>query len=98
MTHPAREPVPIALVRVGTIETPLPRYQTAGSAGMDLHAAIAEEVILAPLGRHLFPTGLALAIPEGYEAQVRPRSGLAAGSGITVINSPGTIDSDYRGE
>ena len=65
---------------------------------MALHAAVAEEVVLGPLGRHLFPTGLAMAIPEGYEGQVRPRSGLAASHGITVVNSPGTIDSDYRGE
>jgi dUTP pyrophosphatase len=65
---------------------------------MDLHAATSEPTILPPLGRHLFPTGLAMAIPAGFEGQVRPRSGLAAGSGVTVINSPGTIDSDYRGE
>jgi dUTP pyrophosphatase len=65
---------------------------------MDLHAATTEDVVLPPLGRHLFPTGIALAIPSGFEGQVRPRSGLAAGSGVTVINSPGTIDSDYRGE
>ena len=92
------EPVRIEVVRVGAIEAPLPRYQTAGAAGMDLHAAIAEDVILAPLGRFLFPTGLAMAIPQGYEGQVRPRSGLAASQGVTVINAPGTIDSDYRGE
>jgi dUTP pyrophosphatase len=91
-------PLTISVVRVGPVEAPLPRYQTAGSAGMDLHAAISEEVILPPRGRHLFPTGLALAIPDGFEAQIRPRSGLAATSGVTVINSPGTIDSDYRGE
>jgi dUTP pyrophosphatase len=90
--------VRIEVVRVGAIEAPLPRYQTAGAAGMDLHAAIAEDVILAPLGRFLFPTGLAMAIPQGYEGQVRPRSGLAASQGVTVINAPGTIDSDYRGE
>jgi len=94
----APEPVRIEVVRVGAIEAPLPRYQTAGAAGMDLHAAIAEDVILAPLGRFLFPTGLAMAIPQGYEGQVRPRSGLAASQGVTVINAPGTIDSDYRGE
>lgn len=91
-------PLTISVVRVGPVEAPLPRYQTAGSAGMDLHAAISEEVILPPRGRHLFPTGLALAIPDGFEAQIRPRSGLAATSGVTVINSPGTIDGDYRGE
>ncbi len=88
----------LSLLRVGTIEVPLPRYQTPGSAGMDLHAATSETIVLPPLGRHLFPTGLALAIPPGFEGQVRPRSGLAAGSGVTVVNSPGTIDSDYRGE
>jgi dUTP pyrophosphatase len=93
---PAQLTIPV--IRVGTVEAPLPRYQTAGSAGMDLHAATTEEVILPPLGRHMFPTGLAMAIPEGYEGQVRPRSGLAAGSGVTVVNAPGTIDSDYRGE
>jgi dUTP pyrophosphatase len=92
------EPVRVTVARVGDVEVPLPRYQTAGAAGMDLHAAVKEEVILPPLGRHLFPTGISIALPEGYEAQVRPRSGLAASSGVTVVNSPGTIDSDYRGE
>ena len=77
----------------------LPAYQTAGAAGVDLRANLPEAPIsLAPLERTLVPTGLYLEIPEGYEAQVRPRSGLAAKHGITVINSPGTIDSDYRGE
>jgi dUTP pyrophosphatase len=94
----SKAPVEIPVVRIGSVEAPLPRYQTAGSAGMDLHAATTEEVILAPLGRHMFPTGLTMAIPEGYEGQVRPRSGLAASSGVTVVNAPGTIDSDYRGE
>jgi dUTP pyrophosphatase len=94
----AARSITITLLRVGPIEAPLPRYQTSGSAGMDLHAAVADEVVLPPLGRHLFPTGLALAIPEGYEGQVRPRSGLATNLGVTVVNSPGTIDSDYRGE
>jgi dUTP pyrophosphatase len=82
----------------GGVEVPLPRYQTDGSAGMDLHAAHAEPVVLAPLERRLFPTGLKMAIPRGYEGQVRPRSGLAAKHGITVLNTPGTVDSDYRGE
>jgi len=91
-------PVRVEVLPVGPCPVPLPRYQTAGSAGMDLHAAIEEAVVLPSLGRHLFPTGLSLAIPEGYEGQVRPRSGLAAGSGVTVINAPGTVDSDYRGE
>jgi dUTP pyrophosphatase len=88
----------VQVVRVGPVETPLPKYQTVGAVGMDLHAATAEEVVLPPLGRHRFPTGLAFAIPEGYEGQVRARSGLAAKYGVTVVNSPGTIDSDYRGE
>lgn len=79
---------------------PLPAYETAGSAGMDLRAAVEEDapVTLAPGGRALIPTGLTLALPEGYEAQVRPRSGLALKFGVTCLNSPGTIDADYRGE
>lgn len=77
---------------------PLPAYATAQSAGMDLRANIPESITLHPLERRLIPTGLYIALPEGYEAQVRPRSGLALKHGITVLNSPGTIDSDYRGE
>ena len=77
---------------------PLPGYASAGSAGMDLHAAIDAPVILVPGGRALVPTGIAIALPEGYEAQVRPRSGLALRHGITLANAPGTIDQDYRGE
>lgn len=79
---------------------PLPRYETAGAAGMDLMAALAEgeTMMLQPGERALVPTGLAIALPEGFEAQVRPRSGLAAKNGVTVLNSPGTIDCDYRGE
>ena len=76
----------------------LPFYATEASAGMDLIAAIAEDVTVPPLGRAMIPTGLAIALPAGYEAQVRPRSGLAAKNGVTVLNSPGTIDADYRGE
>jgi dUTP pyrophosphatase len=76
----------------------LPSYQTAGSAGLDLRAAVTEPVVLAPGARTLVPTGLKLAIPQGYEGQVRPRSGLALKYGLSVLNSPGTIDSDYRGE
>lgn len=83
---------------MGLIEVPLPRYQTPGAAGMDLHAAVEKPLTLAPLARVLVPTGLAFAIPHGFEAQVRPRSGLAIKHGITVLNTPGTIDSDYRGE
>jgi len=79
-------------------DLPLPRYQTPGAAGMDLAAAVSTPLELAPGDRRLVPTGLQLAIPSGYEAQVRPRSGLAAKYGVTVLNSPGTIDSDYRGE
>jgi dUTP pyrophosphatase len=76
----------------------LPRYETGGSAGMDLKAHIVEPVILGPLERALIPTGLFIELPDGYEAQIRPRSGLAAKRGLTMLNSPGTIDSDYRGE
>ena len=76
----------------------LPSYQTAGAAGADLCACLPEPVVLAPSQRALIPTGLSFAIPSGYEIQVRPRSGLAAKHGVTVLNSPGTIDSDYRGE
>ncbi len=76
----------------------LPAYQTAGSSGMDLRAWLTEPVTLQPLERRIIPTGLYMALPVGYEAQIRPRSGLAIKRGLTVINSPGTIDSDYRGE
>ena len=76
----------------------LPEYQTALSAGMDLRASISEEITLAPLERQLVGTGLYIELPEGYEAQIRPRSGLAYKFGISVINTPGTIDADYRGE
>lgn len=77
---------------------PLPQYATPLSAGMDLRANIDAPITLRPLERHLIPTGLFIALPPGYEAQVRPRSGLALKKGITVLNSPGTIDADYRGE
>ena len=77
---------------------PLPTYATALSAGVDLKAFLTEPVTLAPLQRAMVPTGLYIALPEGFEAQVRPRSGLAAKHGITVLNTPGTIDADYRGE
>lgn len=79
---------------------PLPRYETSGAAGMDLIAALGEgeAMVLQPGERALVPTGLAIALPAGFEAQVRPRSGLAAKNGVTVLNSPGTIDCDYRGE
>jgi dUTP pyrophosphatase len=94
----AETPIPIPLLRVGGRGEPLelPRYQTAGSAGMDLRAD--EPVDLAPGERRLVPTGIAVAIPPGWEGQVRPRSGLALKLGLGVANAPGTIDSDYRGE
>ncbi|MDU1910834.1 dUTP diphosphatase [Fusobacterium sp.] len=76
----------------------LPKYETSGSAGMDVRANIGEAIVLGSLERILVPTGLKIAIPEGYEVQVRPRSGLAIKHGITLLNTPGTIDSDYRGE
>ncbi|MFN4254697.1 MAG: dUTP diphosphatase [Saprospiraceae bacterium] len=77
---------------------PLPRYETSGSAGMDIRADLKNSVTLFPLERTLVPTGLFIELPDGYEAQIRPRSGLAAKRGLTMLNSPGTIDSDYRGE
>ncbi|MCR5312148.1 MAG: dUTP diphosphatase [Bacteroidaceae bacterium] len=77
---------------------PLPEYATPQSAGMDLRANLDEPITLAPMERKLVPTGLYMALPKGYEAQVRPRSGLAIKKGITVLNSPGTVDADYRGE
>jgi dUTP pyrophosphatase len=90
--------VEIAALRVGSIETPLPVYHSEDAAGMDLPAALAESVTLAPGKRALIPTGWSFAIPAGFEGQVRPRSGLAMKHGITVLNTPGTIDADYRGE
>jgi dUTP pyrophosphatase len=79
-------------------DLPLPAYATPGAAGLDLFAAVENDIRLPPGGRAAVPTGIALALPEGFEAQVRPRSGLALRHGITVLNAPGTIDSDYRGE
>ena len=90
--------IQIKRVRPGAEQIPLPVYMTEGSAGMDLCADIQGEVILAPMDRKLIPTGVAIALPEGFEAQIRPRSGLALKHGLTLVNSPGTIDSDYRGE
>jgi dUTP pyrophosphatase len=93
-----------AAVRVGVVrlphgaDLPLPEYATEESAGLDLLAAVVSPVVLAPGQRALIPTGIAVALPRGYEAQVRPRSGLALKHGITVLNTPGTIDADYRGE
>lgn len=77
---------------------PLPAYETSSSAGMDLRANLSEPIVLKPLERRLIPTGLYIALPEGYEAQIRPRSGLALKKGIGLLNSPGTVDADYRGE
>ncbi len=79
-------------------DLPAPKYQSAGAAGMDLHAALAGPVTLMPLQRHAVPTGLQIAVPPGYEGQLRPRSGAALKLGLGLANSPGTIDSDYRGE
>ena len=90
--------VVVRVQRAGNVDVPLPRYQTAGAAGMDLHAALEKAITLQPLARAMVPTGLRVAIPIGFEGQVRPRSGLAAKHGVTVLNAPGTIDSDYRGE
>lgn len=92
--HPQANPPPASVAE----PPPIPRFQTPGSAGMDLLAWIPAPVTLAPLGRARVPTGVCLAIPPGYEGQVRPRSGLAASHGVTVLNAPGTIDADYRGE
>lgn len=79
-------------------DLPLPAYETAHAAGMDLPACLSADMVLEPGRRALVPTGFAIGLPEGYEAQVRPRSGLAAKQGVTVLNAPGTIDADYRGE
>ncbi|HRI64947.1 MAG TPA: dUTP diphosphatase [Polyangium sp.] len=93
-----RAVVRVPCKRVGNVEVPLPAYQTTNAAGMDLCAAIEDEVVIESLQRKLIPTGLSVAIPVGFEGQVRPRSGLAWRHGVTVLNSPGTIDADYRGE
>ena len=93
------EPVRVAVTRLpGAGDLPLPRYARPLSAGMDLHAAITDPLDMEPGGRALVPTGLTIALPAGYEAQIRPRSGLALKHGITVLNAPGTVDADYRGE
>ena len=93
------DPVRVLLQRLPHGEgLPLPGYATEDSAGMDLLAAVVDPVMIQPNARALIPTGIALALPSGYEAQVRPRSGLALKHGLTVLNSPGTIDADYRGE
>src|SRR5678815_318510 len=89
---------PIKIKIVNTSANPLPQYATKGSSGMDIRASLDIRVTLQPLERALIPTGLFVEIPHGYEIQIRPRSGLAIKQGITCLNSPGTIDSDYRGE
>jgi dUTP pyrophosphatase len=97
----AESPPIIRFCRVdpkASADIPLPRYMTPQAAGMDLHAAVTQDLIVEPGAIHLVPTGLMMAIPNGYEAQIRPRSGLAVKHGIGLINSPGTIDADYRGE
>lgn len=94
----ADEPVIVSVRRIpGNEDIPLPEYATPGSAGLDLRAAVDSDVELLPGERKLIPTGITLAIPEGYEGQVRPRSGLALKHGVSMANTPGTIDSDYRG-
>src|SRR5215475_3449094 len=90
--------VQVNRVRISSDPLPLPRYMTAAAAGMDIYADLTEALTIPPLGRALIPTGFALALPQGYEAQVRPRSGLALRSGLTILNAPGTIDADYRDE
>lgn len=88
----------LKVMRVGDVKVPLPSYKSRGASGLDLHAAVPEEVVVPPGARRLIPTGIAMAIPEGYEGQVRPRSGLALLHGVSIVNSPGTIDADFRGE
>jgi dUTP pyrophosphatase len=91
-------PVEVVRLRTGRDPLPLPAYMTPGAAGLDLLADVEDEVVLAAGERRLVPTGIGIAIPHGFEGQVRPRSGLAAREGLTVLNAPGTVDADYRGE
>jgi dUTP pyrophosphatase len=88
----------VYIKRLHSFDLPLPRYMTAGAAGVDLYAAVEDDLAIAPGGWALIPTGIAIALPEDYEAQIRPRSGLALKYGLTLLNTPGTIDWDYRGE
>jgi dUTP pyrophosphatase len=90
--------IQVLVKRLRGAQTALPRYMTSHSAGMDLCASVEKEVTLKPGERLLIPTGIAIALPEGHEAQVRPRSGLALKHGVTLLNTPGTVDADYRGE
>jgi dUTP pyrophosphatase len=99
MSSDRAAPISVRITRLpGARELPLPARATAGSAGFDLHAALERDLVLAPGERALVPTGFAIAVPEGFEAQVRPRSGLALRHGLVLPNAPGTIDADYRGE
>jgi dUTP pyrophosphatase len=92
-------PIHVRILRLpGTDDLPLPAYKSEHAAAMDVSAAVVESQVVPPGGRALIPCGFAIALPDGYEAQIRPRSGLAASLGLTVVNSPGTIDADYRGE
>jgi len=95
---PEQERPRVLMLRLPGNDLPLPQRATPGSSGVDLRACLVSPVTLAPGARALIPTGFAMALPEGYEAQVRPRSGLAAQAGVTMLNTPGTIDADYRGE
>jgi len=88
----------VEVKRLHSFDLPMPRYMTRGASGVDLYAACEYDIAIAPGERKLVPTGIAIAIPAGYEAQIRPRSGLAINHGITMLNTPGTIDADYRGE
>lgn len=92
------EEVRVQIKRLSSSDLPLPQYMTEGAAGMDLFSDLPHELTLNPLARALVPTGIAIALPTGFEAQIRPRSGLALKQGLTLLNSPGTIDADYRGE
>lgn len=101
MTHAEDHNPKIQITRLSPesdTDVPLPRYMTPSAAGMDICAAVTDQLVITPGAIQLIPTGFAMAIPEGFEAQIRPRSGLAANHGLGLINSPGTIDSDYRGE
>ncbi|MBN2397935.1 MAG: dUTP diphosphatase [Deltaproteobacteria bacterium] len=95
---PLNNEVVVSVKRLLGEELPLPCYMTGASAGMDICAAVEGEITLLPGERGLIPTGIAIALPSGYEAQIRPRSGLAVEAGVTILNAPGTIDADYRGE
>ena len=96
---PAVSQIQVAIQKLrGCEDIPLPQYMTAEAAGMDIFAAVDHEIVIPPGDKCLIPTGIAIALPPGFEAQIRPRSGLAAKRGVTLLNTPGTIDSDYRGE